>query len=175
MLSICARTRLFERIIVPATENPDLIGHARGIGTKRHIVALGIHDPFFLAFFLFYDVAKNAAFLFPEPFAGGPQFVENPSGHKSCRTNLRVRVGALLPGERPIILVDGDIFEPEVALQIFDALSPGLHDQHDLIVGQILKLAIVFRRLDDDFIRAHRLHLVVDPVGPTIRVAFHAI
>ncbi len=45
----------------------------------------------------------------------------------------------------------------------------------NLVVAQILQLAIVFRRLDDDFIGAHRLHLVVDSIGATIRVAFDAI
>ena len=47
--------------------------------------------------------------------------------------------------------------------------------QQDLVVGQILELAVVLGRLDDDFVRAHRLHLVVDPVGAPLGIALHAV
>ena len=109
------------------------------------------------------------------PFARGAQFVENSSGHERGRGNLRMGVRAFLAGQRAVILVDGNVLEPAVALQILDALPPGLHDQHNLIVGQILELAVVFGRLDDDFVRAHRLHLVVNSVGAALGVALHAI
>ena len=175
MPPVCAGARPLEHVIVPAIEDPDFIRNARGVRAKRDIIALRVHDAFFLALFLFHDVAKNAALFFLVPFARGAQLVEKPSGHEGGGGNLRMSVRAFLAGEGTVILVDGDILEAAVALQILDAMPPGLQDQQNLIVGQILELAVVFGGLDDDFVRAHRLHLVVAPVGAALGIALDAV
>ena len=83
--------------------------------------------------------------------------------------------GAFLAGEWAVVLVNGDVLKPAIAFQILDALPPGLHHEQNLVVGQILELAVVFRRLDDNFVRAHRLHLVIDSVGAPFGISLNAI
>ena len=143
LAAIGVRALALEQVIVLAVEDPDLERHARGVGAQGHVIALRIHDALGLALFLFHDVAENAAFLFRVPFARGAQFVQNSARHKRGRGDLRVRVRTFLSGQRPVILVDGNIFEAEVALQILDALPPGLHHQQDLVVAQVLEFAVV--------------------------------
>jgi len=82
---------------------------------------------------------------------------------------------AFLARKGPVILVDRDILEAAVALQILDAMPPGFQNKQDLVVGQIFELAVVFGGLDDDFVRAHRLHLVVAPVGAPLGIALHTV
>ena len=84
---VCSRARAFEHVIVPAIQYPDFIGNTRGVRAKRDVIALRVHDAFFLAFFLFHDVAEDAALFFFIPFARGAQLVEEPSGH-GCVCNL---------------------------------------------------------------------------------------
>ena len=155
-------------------EHPDFIWYAGRIRTERDVFALRVHDPFSLALFLFQDVAKNASFFFSIPFPGSAQFIKNSAGHKSGGSDLGVGVRAFLARKWAVILVGRDIFEPAVALQILDALPPGFQDQENLVVAQILKLAVVFGCLYDDFVGTHRLHLIVDSVSPALGIAFHA-
>ena len=86
----------------------------------------------------------------------------------------RDQIRSFLARKWAVILIGRDIFKPAVALQILDALPPGFQNQKNLVVAQILKLAIVFGCLHDDFVGAHRLHLIVDSVGPALGITFHA-
>ena len=108
--------------------DPDLERHARSVRAKRDVIALRIHDAFFLALFLPHDVAKNAALFFAEPFARRAQLVENPPRHKSGRGNLRMRMRPFRAGQRAAIFKHGDVFEPRIALQIGDAHGVSIED-----------------------------------------------
>jgi hypothetical protein len=174
MPPVCARPRLLEHVIVLAMEHPDFIWDTGRIGTERDVFALRVHDPFSLALFLFQDVAKNASFFFSIPFPGSAQFIKNSARHECGGGDLGVGVRAFLARKWAVILIGRDIFEAAVTLQILDALPPGFQNQKNLVVAQILKLAIVFGCLHDDFVGAHRLHLIVDSVGPALGITFHA-
>ena len=63
--------RTLERRFVVARQDPGLVGDARRVGSKRHVIPAGLDHASSLAFLLLEDVAENAALFGDEILAAG--------------------------------------------------------------------------------------------------------
>lgn len=175
MTAIFSREYVFELMIVGARKNPDFVRDAGSVGAEGIIIAGAIHNALGLARFLAQDVAEDATLAFAEPFAGGPQLVENPSRDESRGCDLRMGVRPFFTGLRAGILEHGDVFEARVAFQIGDAARPRVENALDFFVGHLREGAGVVGRFDYDFVCAYRGHAVVNAFGAASGIAFDAI
>src|SRR2546425_3515847 len=175
MTAVGARTRLLEQMVVLAIDQPDLVRHARSIGTKRHIIALAVHDALTLPLFLPHDVAEYAAFLLPEPLPRGAQFVQDPPRDEGSAGELRMRVRPLFAGKSPAVLEHGDVLDSHVALQVGDPRCVSGQDRLDLFIAHLGKFPVVLGGLHDDLVGTDRTHPVIDAVGLSSGLAFDAI
>src|SRR5437879_6154828 len=175
MTAVGARTRLLEQMVVLAIDQPDLVRHARSIGTKRHIIALAVHDALTLHLLLPHDVAEYAAFLLPEPLPRGAQFVQDPPRDEGSAGELRMRVRPLFAGKSPAVLAHGDVCDSHVALQVGDPRCVSGQHRLDLFIAHLGKFPVVLGGLHDDLVGTDRTHPVIDAVGLSSGLAFDAI
>ncbi len=84
-------------------------------------------------------------------------------------------VRPFLSGLRALILEHGHIFEARVALQVRDAAGPCVQHALDLLVAHLRHRLGVIGRFDDNLVRAHGRHAVVDSLGGARGLAFDAV
>src|SRR5208337_5389740 len=175
LLAVRARPWLLKQVVVPPVHHPHFKRHARSIRTQRVVIALHIHNPLALLFFLPHDIAENAAFPVLVPLVRRCQFVLDAPRHENRRGHFRMRVRPLFSRQRPLVLEHAHILESRVLLQVRDSQAPHPQDPLDFIIAQLGEFLVVRPRLDHHFVRAERPHLVVDPFGHPPRLAFHAV
>ena len=162
-------------MIVRASHDPRLIGHARSEGAVGDVIALAIHHALSGLFLLPEDIAEDAALVLLVPFPRGAQLVENPPRHERGGEQLRMRMLVLLSRRGAVIAKCADVLKAPVAFQIRDAQGNGFQHARDFIVGHMRQRPSVVRAFDDDFMRAHRMHAVVNACGGALRMALDAI
>src|SRR4051794_26337931 len=74
--------------VVGAWGNPDLVGHARRVGTARHVFTANLNDALLLLLLLAQDVAEDATLLYAIVFARGAQLIQNSPRHEGCGDDL---------------------------------------------------------------------------------------
>ena len=74
-----------------------------------------------------------------------------------------------LPGVLAVILEQADVFDARIALEIEDALGGQPQEMSDLIVAGVPQMPVVTRIFDQNFMRADRVHAVIDPVAAAAR------
>ena len=79
------------------------------------------------------------------------------------------------PGWLALVLKHGDVLKARVAFQINNPQRIGREHQLDLLVGQPRERPVVVGRLDNNFVRAHRAHAVVDAFRGAPQVAFNLV
>ncbi len=73
------------------------------------------------------------------------------------------------------VLDDADVFKATVFLEVVDAQGAQLQVLLDLAVVGVPQVAIVAGILDDDLVRADRLHGVIQTVAGAARFAFNPV
>ena len=106
---------------------------------------------------------------------GGTQFVQHAARNERGGDDLRRRVIELLAGVKTEVLEDTDVLEASIFLQVLDALRAKREILLDLAVVGVPQLAVVAGVFDDDFVRANRLHGVVEAVARAAGIAFDVI
>ena len=158
-----------------ARQNPGFVGNARSVGAEREIVAAGFNHPQSLAFLLLNDVAEDTAFLADEIFASGAQLVEHAPRDEHGRGDLRRGMAEFLAGILAIVFEQADVLDARVALEVENALGGEAKEVRDLIVAGIPQMPVVARIFDQHFMRAHRMHAVINSVAAAARLALDAV
>ena len=79
------------------------------------------------------------------------------------------------PARLAVILENADVLEAAVALQILNPLRGQTQKLFDLNVAGIPDMAIVARIFQQNFVRSHRSHAVVESVAAAGRLAFDVV
>src|SRR4051812_41658159 len=171
---MCHRPTL-ERSFMGLRQDPNLVRRARSIRTARNKISYGFDDAASLFHLLRQDVAKNATLFLVVVILACTQFVQNTPRHKSRRCQVRRWVCKILPRHRPMILEDGDIFEPLVQLQILNPLRRQTKKLFYLSIRGVPQLMVVSWIFNQYLVRANRTHAVVDAVSLTLWIPLNAI
>src|ERR1700722_9111112 len=86
-----------------------------------------------------------------------------------------MRVRPLIACAPALILEHRDVFEARIFLEISNSRGPNVEYTLNLFVAELRHALIVMRRLDDDFVRPERTHLVVHAFGQPARLIFDPI
>ena len=121
------------------------------------------------------DVAEDAALFHPVVLARRTQFIQDTARNKRGGDDLRGGVVELLSGMAAEILDDADVLEAAILLEVVDTLSAKRQVLLDLAVVGVPQLAVVAGILDDDLVRADRLHGVVQAVARAAGLAFDPV
>ncbi len=170
-----AQGRALEKGIVRAREDPGFVWNARSVGTGGEKVAARFDHAYRLLFLLRDDVAEDAALLLLEVLLAGAQLVEDAARDEGGGRQLRSRVIELLASGASEILVDGDVLEAAVALEVGNARAGENKELLHFGVGGAPVIPVVARVLDQHFVSAHRLHLVIQAFAAACGVAFHVV
>lgn len=162
LAAIGARARLFEKMIVPAVQNPGFKRDARGVWAKGVVIALDIHDALAEFFFLADDVAENATLLVLVPFVRGNEFILDAARHENCGGDLGIGMDPFLAGLSALIFENSDVFEARVFLEIGDARAPDGKDVINFVVGELRETLVMDGSFHHDFVGAERPHFVVN-------------
>ena len=81
----------------------------------------------------------------------------------------------ILPCYSSMILKNGHVFESLIQLKVLDTLRCQTQKSFYLRVARVPQLVIMFRILDQHFVRTHGTHAVVDAISLALRVALDAV
>ena len=107
--------------------------------------------------------------------ARGTQFVQNAARNKCRGHDLRGGVVEFLTGVVTEVLDDADVLEAVIFLKVVDAMGTQRQVLFDLAVIGVPQLAVVTGVLDDDLVRANRLHGVVQAIARAAGFAFDPV
>ena len=74
-----------------------------------------------------------------------------------------------------VILVETYVLDARIALEIEDALGGQAQKMSDLVVTGIPQMTVVARIFDQHFMRANRVHAVVNAIASAVRFAFNMV
>src|SRR5713226_9372927 len=164
-LALAHERGALERSVVIAGKNPGFVGNAGRVGAEGNVVSAAFDHAQGLTLFLVDDVAKDAAFLVQEILATRAEFVQYSARDEHGGGDLRRGMAELLSGIRAMVFEEADIFDARIALEIEDALGGQAKEPLDLRVAGIPNMAVVARVLDQNLVRADRVHAVVEAVA----------
>src|ERR1700722_1176764 len=80
-----------------------------------------------------------------------------------------------LTGMQALVFVYRDVLEARIALEVANTQRVGFQDPFDFLVAELGKRASMIRRLDDDLVRADKIHTIVNAFGGAARFAFDTV
>ena len=107
------------------------------------------------------DVAVDAPLLIPIVITTPVDLCRNIGRDDGQGDQLRMRMFHRRPGRRPMILKDQDVPEADILAKIQDAVAVSPEHILQFLFGKGRQGRLVLRRFDDDFMRAHAVHAIV--------------
>ena len=88
---------------------------------------------------------------------------------------VRGGMAEFLAGILAIVLEQADVLDARVTLKVENALGGKAKEVRDLVVAGVPQMAVVVRIFDQHFVRADRVHAVVDAVAAAAGFSFNAV
>src|SRR6266496_403471 len=158
-----------------ARRDPGLVGGARSVRTRGDEVPPHFNNPSPTRGLLGQNVAENTAFLLMVVVETCPQFVKHAARDEGRGCQFGIGMLELPARGRTVILENADVAETSITFQILNSLG----GEQKKLLGFALsggpQLPVVLRILNQDLVRAHVRHAVVNALTATIKCAFNVI